>query len=108
MTVAARRPEMWSVSITVKVMPTAVFTANLRRHVDCPPASVAGDTVRQVLDAVFAANPAARGYVLDDQGNLRKHIAVFVDGKMVADREGLSDPVNADSEIYIMQALSGG
>jgi sulfur carrier protein ThiS len=39
---------------------------------------------------------------------LRKHIAVFVDGKMVADREGLSDPVNQDSEIYIMQALSGG
>jgi hypothetical protein len=69
---------------------------------------VAGDTVRDVLDAVFAGNPLARGYVLDEQGELRKHMAIFLDGRMIHDRAGLSDPVQRDSRLYVMQALSGG
>lgn len=84
------------------------FTKNLRRHVDCPEIEAGGATVREVLDAVFAENPRVRGYVLDDQGALRKHMAIFVDGEQVADRAGLSDVAAADCEIYIMQALSGG
>ena len=89
-------------------MPTVVFTPNLKRHVDCPTESVDGATVRAVLDAVFAANPRLRGYVLDDQGALRKHMSVFVDGQQIADRAQLSDAVKPASEIYVMQALSGG
>jgi hypothetical protein len=61
-----------------------------------------------VLDAVFAANPRARGYVLDDQGELRRHMTVFVDGAVLRDRVRLSDPVAPDGEVYVMQALSGG
>jgi hypothetical protein len=89
-------------------VPTVVFTPNLKRHVDCPTESVDGVTVRAVLDAVFAANPRLRGYVLDDQGALRKHMSVFVDGQQIADRAQLSDAVRPASEIYVMQALSGG
>ena len=89
-------------------MATVVFTPNLKRHVECPTEVVAGATVREVLDVVFTANPRLRGYVLDDQGALRKHMSVFVDGDQVADRERLSDPVRPASEIYVMQALSGG
>jgi molybdopterin synthase sulfur carrier subunit len=84
------------------------FTANLQRHVPCPPADAPGGTVRDVLAAVFAANPRARGYVLDEQGALRKHMNVFVNGDQVRDRERLSDPVPPDAEVYVMQALSGG
>jgi sulfur-carrier protein len=76
--------------------------------VACPPTAVAGGTVREVLDAVFAGNPQARGYVLDEQGELRKHMAIFLDGKMILDRARLSDPVQPDSKLYVMQALSGG
>ena len=89
-------------------MPRVVFTPNLQRHVACPPADVPGATVRDALEAVFATNPRARGYVLDEQGALREHMAVFVDGEQVADRRRLSDPVRADAEVYVMQALSGG
>jgi hypothetical protein len=89
-------------------MARVIFTRNIQRHVACPPADVAGATVAEVLAGVFAANPAARGYVLDDQGALRKHMALFVDGAAVADRERLSDPVGPASEIYVIQALSGG
>jgi len=89
-------------------MARVVFTPNLRRHVECPDADAPGTTVREVLDAVFVHSPRLRGYVLDDQGVLRRHMMVFVDGQQVRDRAGLSDAVGADAELYVMQALSGG
>ena len=90
------------------LMPRVVFTQNIQRHVECPPSDVAGSTVREVLDAVFATNERARGYVLDEHGAVRKHIVVFVGSEMIRDREKLSDSVAADAEVYVMQALSGG
>lgn len=89
-------------------MPRVVFTKNLQRHVPCPPASVDGTTVAEALEAVFVAHERLRGYVVDERGALRKHMAVFVDGQQLVDRTGLSDPVEVDGEIYVMQALSGG
>ncbi len=89
-------------------MPTVFFTENLQRHVVCPPGRVTGGTVRDVFDAVFVDNERARGYVLDDRGGVRRHMAVFVDGEPIVDRVALSDRVGVDSEIFIMQALSGG
>jgi molybdopterin converting factor small subunit len=87
---------------------TVHFTANLQRHVACPTETVDGATVRECLDAVFARNPRARGYVLDEHGAVRHHMNVFLDGEQIHDRVQLSDPVGADAEIYVMQALSGG
>ena len=89
-------------------MAKVVFTANIQRFVLCPEVEAEGATVRDVLEKVFADNPRARGYVLDDQSALRKHIAVFVDGAMIRDRARLSDPVGTASAIYVFQALSGG
>lgn len=89
-------------------MATVVFTPNLKRHVECPTEEVAGPTVRAVLDAVFVHNPRLRTYVLDDQGALRHHMVVFIDGNQIEDREHLSDAVRPTSEVYVMQALSGG
>ncbi len=89
-------------------MPNVVFTDNIQRHVACPPVRVEGATVKDALEVVFQDNPRARGYVLDDQGVLRKHMVIFVDGQQIKDRAGLSDPTNPGSEVYVMQALSGG
>jgi sulfur-carrier protein len=89
-------------------MARVVFTPNLQRHVACPATEAPGRTVREVLDAVFAGNPQARGYVLDDQAALRRHMAIFVDGAPLRDRARLSDAVTDQSRIYVMQALSGG
>lgn len=84
------------------------FTANLQRHVSCPTAEAAGETVREVLDRVFADNPRLRSYLLDDQGRLRQHVNVFINDRAVGDRLGLSDAVAPDDDIYVFQALSGG
>jgi sulfur carrier protein ThiS len=69
---------------------------------------VAGRTVAAALQEVFADNPVLRGYVLDDQGQLRQHVAIFVDGHQINDRTRLTDPVRAESEVFVVQALSGG
>lgn len=84
------------------------FTANLRRHVDCPEMQVEGSTVHDALDAYFAAHPAVRSYILDEQGAVRRHVAVFANGSQITDPATLSDPVEDGTEIYVMQALSGG
>ena len=89
-------------------MAKVVFTPNIQRHVACPDAEAPGGTVRDVLDAVFAANPKARGYVLDDQGALRRHMSIFLDGVLIGDRTRLADRVGETSTIYVFQALSGG
>jgi hypothetical protein len=89
-------------------MPTIRFTRNIQRHTPCPTEEVAGATLAAALDAYFAAHAPARGYVLDDSGRLRHHMAAFIDGRQIEDRAGLSDPVAPDAVIDIVQALSGG
>jgi sulfur-carrier protein len=89
-------------------MATVRFTDNIQRHVVCPARTVPGATVREVLDGYFLANERARGYVLDEQGRLRHHMAVFVDGCQLLDRDRLSDPLKPDTVVDVFQALSGG
>lgn len=89
-------------------MPTVEFTANLARQTASAACEVSGDTVREALLAAFERQPQLQGYILDDQGALRTHVVVFLDGQTLRDRKKLSDPVSPTSEIFVMQALSGG
>jgi molybdopterin converting factor small subunit len=84
------------------------FSQHLQTHVDVDKSTVDGVTVREALDAVIALNPRLKSYVLDDRGAVRKHIAIFLNGESVQDRETLSDPLPPDGEVFVMQALSGG
>ncbi len=84
------------------------FTPNLARHLDCPDARVAAETLHDALDQYFRQNPSVRGYVLDDQGMVRKHVAIFINQALISDRIGLTDKIDAGDEIFVMQALSGG
>ena len=89
-------------------MATVRFTQNIQRHVACPTREVPGATLREVLDNYFRDNEQARGYVLDEQGVIRQHMVVFVDGELVPDRANLSGSVRKNSVIDVIQALSGG
>jgi sulfur-carrier protein len=84
------------------------FTSWLRDLVPGGPVRAAGDTVGEALSAMLAAEPRARGYVLDDQGRLRKHVCIFADGQRLAHDAALAHRIRPDSELYVMQALSGG
>ena len=89
-------------------MARVVFTSILQRHVTAPEREVRGATVRAALEEVFTEAPGLRDYVLDEQGHLRKHVAIYVNGERLRDRIGLSEAVPPDGEIYVLQALSGG
>lgn len=69
---------------------------------------VPGATLGDALEAVFVQHPNLRGYVHDELGTVRHHLALFVDGMAIRDKRDLSQPIGADAEIYVMQALSGG
>jgi hypothetical protein len=89
-------------------MPTVRFTATLARHRPTPSVTVGGQTLREALDGAFRDDGLLRSYVLDEQGRLRKHVTIYIDGDVVSDRVRLTDPVGERSEIYVLQALSGG
>ena len=84
------------------------FAASIQRHIATPEREVGARTLGDALETVFAEQPRLRGYILDDQGALRRHLAVFVDGRPVRDRQHLSDALDEDSRVYVVQALSGG
>ena len=84
------------------------FTGNLHRHLPAPSRRVHGRTVREVMDAYFGECPQLRGYILDDQGAVRRHVAIFRNQELICDRRRLSDRVAEDDEIFVAQALSGG
>jgi molybdopterin synthase sulfur carrier subunit len=90
-------------------MPLVKFTYALEKFfpgIKAIPAE--GNTLRQVLDEVEAKYPRIQNYLLDEQGHLRNHVNIFIDGSLISDRAGLSDAFTPNSEIYIIQALSGG
>lgn len=72
------------------------------------PAAYQGETVRDVLDAAAVDYPHLKNYILDDQGRVRKHVAIFVGGAMQPRETVLDNKLGATDEIYIMQVLSGG
>jgi hypothetical protein len=89
-------------------MATVNFTPNLQRHLTLVPCDVSGNCLSVILRTLFAQHEKLEGYLLDDQGELRKHMNIFVDGVAIRDRRTQSDCVSPDSEVYIAQALSGG
>ncbi len=89
-------------------MARIVFTQQLRRFTETPEVSAPATTLRAALDAAFALNPQLRGYVLDDQGHLRRNVVAFIDGRRCTERIRLDDALLPDSKVHVMQALSGG
>lgn len=70
--------------------------------------SLQGKSAAEVVAALEGRHPGIGAYIVDEHGGLRPHVNIFVDGKPVRDRERLGDAVGAESEVVIMQALSGG
>lgn len=89
-------------------MPRVHFTQQLRRFTPTPEIDSPATTLRAALEDAFATNPALRSYVLDEQGHVRQHVFVFVDGLRCDDRVGLTTALQPDSQVYVLQALTGG
>ena len=85
------------------------FTPNLVRFFpDLRECEVEATTIAEAIRAVDQRWRGLGDYIVDEQGALRKHVNIFVGDALIRDKQTLSDEVSADTEIYIMQALSGG
>jgi molybdopterin converting factor small subunit len=76
-----------------------------RNHVDV---ETNGGTLRDALDALFAAHPGIRDRVLTDRGEIREHVNVFVGKSEARWVGGLTAPLADGMEISIIPAISGG
>lgn len=74
---------------------------NGAESVDIGCAAVLADAL-EALDARF---PALRFRVVDEQGTIRPHIKMFIDGELAP---GLDTPAGNARELMIVGALSGG
>lgn len=90
-------------------MPTVKFTYALKRFFPKLKETPAyASSLPEIFKEIESSYPGLTSYVLDERGSLRRHVNIFIDGKMISDRSNLSDSLTSKSEIYIMQALSGG
>ena len=85
------------------------FTSALKRFFPTLTESeIEGDTVRDVLNNIEKIYPGISNYLMQDDGTLRKHVNIFVQGNLIENRQTLSDKVKHTDELMIIQALSGG
>ena len=90
-------------------MPIVRFTSALQRFFpDLTSLDVEQRDLQEILSAINEKWPGIKDYLVDEQGRLRKHVNIFVDGQLIEDRDRLSDLVGSGSEVYFFQALSGG
>jgi sulfur-carrier protein len=87
---------------------TVTFAASLQRHISCPPQKISAASLREVLNAALMAAPDLSHYIFDDQGNIRKHVAVFINRDMLQNRADLTQTLNAGDQVLVVQALTGG
>jgi sulfur carrier protein ThiS len=87
---------------------SVTFAASLQRHIPCPPQSPAPASLREVLKVALLAAPDLSHYVFDDQGNIRKHVAVFINRDLLQNRADLTQVLQAGDQVLVVQALTGG
>lgn len=66
--------------------------------------AIEGGSVGELLLELERAHPAAKGWILDERGVLRRHINVFVNGEI----GGQDTQVGAEDQIDVLPAISGG
>jgi len=69
---------------------------------------VAGTTVREVLASLVSDYPGLGTNILDESGDLRKFVNVYVDDEDIRFLDRLDTPVAADDEVAILPAVAGG
>lgn len=86
-------------------MPRVILTGSIRQHAGGVGAvEVRAQSVRAAVAALEASYPALRGWVVDEQGALRRHVKLFHRGASVS----LDAPLAPEDELIVVAAISGG
>ena len=90
---------------TIAAMAVVHLRSPLKQHAgNRAEHAVEGATVIELIEGLEAANPALAGWILDERGEIRRHINVFVNGE----RGDAQTAVGADDRVDVLPAISGG
>lgn len=65
-------------------------------------------TLSELFSKLNKLYPGLSSYLLEDNGVIRKHVNVFLDGILVENKNNMNQSLEGVSEVFILQALSGG
>ncbi len=68
----------------------------------------AGVCIGEILRRLVALRPKLDGKVLDENGNVPRYVAVFVNGRDIRHLSGLETPVQPEDEIAVFPPVAGG
>jgi molybdopterin converting factor small subunit len=85
-------------------MATVNLRAPLKQRAGASSVEVQGATVIEVIAGLERDVPELRGFLMDEQGQIRRHVNVFVDGEPSEP----SDSIRGSAQIDIIQAITGG
>ena len=90
---------------TIAAMAVVHLRSPLKQQAgNCAEHPVEGATVIELMKGLEAANPGIAGWILDERGQIRPHINVFVNGE----RGDAQTAVGADDRVDVLPAISGG
>lgn len=73
-----------------------------------PSVQATGATVRELISDLTRQYPGLQTRLCDDNGNLRKFIAIFVNGRDIRTLQGAATPLTGNEEITLVPAIAGG
>jgi len=72
------------------------------------PQNLMADNLKELMEKLNQLYPGLISYLLEDNGDIRKHVNVFLDGVLIENKSNLDISLKEVSEVFILQALSGG
>jgi sulfur-carrier protein len=66
--------------------------------------AIEGTTVIELLRELEREHPATGGWIIDERGQVRRHINVFVNGEL----RDAETAVGGDDRVDVLPAISGG
>ncbi len=70
--------------------------------------SAEGESLAQVLDSLDASYHGIKGRIVDEQGQLRRFVNVYVGNDDVRFLDGLETKVKEGAEVSVIPAVAGG
>ena len=69
---------------------------------------VDGDNVKNILDQLFDAHPDIKNHLIEENGNLRNFVNIFINGEDIRQKGGLDAKISNGSDIRIIPSIAGG
>ncbi len=69
---------------------------------------VSAETIGQLLQQLEQNHPGFEARLLDEGGELRRFVNIYVDGEDIRFREGFDTPLTDANEVSIVPSVAGG